>query len=89
MQLNQRLGVNRGNRTLMREIEQRVKPAVHLFGHNHEGYGIHHGDDVGKEKDDGRRTTFIGCAIKVQANVVRDPIAFDFVLSASRLLYSK
>jgi len=81
-------GVNRGNVTLMAEIRRRVKPAVHLFGHNHEGYGIHP-EDVGVLHDDAdidetRVTTFIGCAIKVMENTVREPIIFDYVIPAHR-----
>jgi len=86
-------GVNRGNVTLMAEIKRRVKPAVHLFGHNHEGYGIHHDDDDHEsstsENDvelshDARRTTFIGCAIQEMKDTVREPIVFDYVIPAHR-----
>ena len=57
-----------GSLTLLEEIQQRIKPKFHVFGHIHEGYGVY---------SDGA-TTFINCAImNVDYNPVNSPIVFD------------
>ena len=39
-------GLSVGCEDLMAEIEERVKPLVHVFGHIHESYGWSEGDTV-------------------------------------------
>jgi Icc-related predicted phosphoesterase len=57
-----------GSLTLLQEIQNRIKPKYHIFGHIHEGYGVY-SDGI---------TTFINCAImNVDYNPENSPLVFD------------
>ena len=34
-------GVNAGCKALLKEVKERIRPKVHIFGHIHDGYGIY------------------------------------------------
>ena len=50
------------------EVQQRVKPLVHIFGHIHEGYGV---------SSDGTTTYVNACSCTVQYNATQGAIVFD------------
>jgi Icc-related predicted phosphoesterase len=59
--------INAGSLTLLNEIQNRIKPSYHLFGHIHEGYGTYN-DGV---------TTYINCSIlNVDYMPVNSPVVF-------------
>lgn len=62
-------GERAGCYDLLKEIQQRIKPKYHLFGHIHEGYGM---------TTDGV-TTYINASIcNYQYRPIQPPIIFDF-----------
>jgi len=65
---------SRGNTTLRNRVDI-IKPTLHLFGHVHEGHGVHR---LGNHEN--RETTFIGCASKIEGKNVRPPIVIDYFL---------
>ena len=57
-----------GSLSLLKEVQKRIKPKYHIFGHIHEGYGVYH-DNC---------TTYINCSImNVRYNPKNLPIVFD------------
>uniref|UniRef100_A0A914ULV5 Calcineurin-like phosphoesterase domain-containing protein n=1 Tax=Plectus sambesii TaxID=2011161 RepID=A0A914ULV5_9BILA len=57
---------------LLNVVEQRVKPAFHIFGHIHEGYGL---------TSNNQGTVFINASTcNAKYRPVNDPIIFDFPL---------
>ena len=62
-----RTGLNAGCEDLLRKVKS-IKPAYHLFGHIHEGYGV-------CEKE---YTTFMnGCILDENYSLVNQPLPFD------------
>jgi Icc-related predicted phosphoesterase len=60
-----------GSSTLYREIRDRIKPKLHIFGHIHEGYGCYTDEKI-------PGTIFINCALlDSEYNLVNSPIVFD------------
>eukprot|EP01112_Ceratiomyxa_fruticulosa_P007548 TRINITY_DN1963_c0_g3_i2.p1 TRINITY_DN1963_c0_g3~~TRINITY_DN1963_c0_g3_i2.p1 ORF type:complete len:249 (-),score=26.41 TRINITY_DN1963_c0_g3_i2:115-861(-) len=60
---------HRGNIALGNDIEARIKPRVHIFGHIHEGYGVY---------GDGQRTYICAASlIGKKKTTLRPPIVFD------------
>lgn len=57
---------------LLREVQDRVKPAVHIFGHVHEGYGV----------SSDSNTTFINASsCTLQYQCINPPIVFDLYVA--------
>lgn len=60
--------INAGSMTLLNEVQKRIRPKYHIFGHIHEGYGVYY-DDI---------TTYVNCAImNVEYYPENLPIVFD------------
>jgi len=60
--------IHAGSLSLLNEIQKRIKPKYHIFGHIHEGYGVYQDEN----------TTYINCAImNVKYFPKNLPIVFD------------
>eukprot|EP00026_Physarum_polycephalum_P015689 Phypoly_transcript_16427.p1 GENE.Phypoly_transcript_16427~~Phypoly_transcript_16427.p1 ORF type:complete len:259 (+),score=26.45 Phypoly_transcript_16427:54-830(+) len=81
-------GKARGNEELLKRI-QKVKPALHLFGHNHEAWGLFPGRDEFRPNSEDHplyNTTFVGCASKVGgAEKTRPAIVIEFEMPENRM----
>jgi len=69
-----------GCEDLLKHVEQRVKPAIHLFGHIHEGYGVTWSQAVPEAKHSSKsKTMFVNassCTLRYQAT--NAPVVVDF-----------
>lgn len=61
-------GIHAGCADLLREIQERVKPTIHCFGHIHEGYGQYH---------DGTTTYINASSCSVRYQPVQPPIQIE------------
>jgi Icc-related predicted phosphoesterase len=62
------MNINAGSLTLLKELQNRIKPKYHIFGHIHEGYGVY---------SDGL-TTYINCSTMTLEYIPENfPIVFD------------
>lgn len=68
--------INAGSQSLLEEVQKRIKPKYHIFGHIHEGYGIYTDNT----------TTFINCSIMDENyDPTNEPIVFDLPIKANKI----